>query len=119
MAFDLHAGLARVGLGEAIASVRADWRRELLAEHGMTEEEAGPTALRADADRFARQLCRLLADRHPDDARIAIALRDFVERVDDYDAYDALLATYARFEGRARILARGRQLFPGPLTAHW
>jgi hypothetical protein len=119
MPFGLDEGIARVRLGEAVERVRAEWRREALEELGMTEQEAGPETFRAESQRYARQLCRLLADRHPHDAKTAIALRDYVERCDDYDAYDALLATFEQFDGRARIVARGRQLFPGPLTAHW
>ena len=41
-----------------------------------------------------------------------------MRRVEDYDAFDALLSNY-KFAGREIIIRRGKQLFPGPLTAHW
>jgi hypothetical protein len=46
------------------------------------------------------------------------ALREWVVRVEHYEAWDALLAGFD-FHGKAALVRRGRMLFPGPLTAHW
>ena len=53
------------------------------------------------------------------DARVSTALVRWIRRFEDYDAYDALLSNFTTFEGREHVLARGRKLFAGPLTAHW
>jgi hypothetical protein len=119
MPLDVDEAIRRVLLGESIASLRGGWRAQALAAAGMRGQDAPPQAFAREAGEFARRLCRTLGERHAGDRRAAIALKEFVVQCDDYDAFDALLASFPQFEGRARIVARGRQLFPGPLTAHW
>ena len=109
----------RVLLGESLAQIRSDWRAEALDSLGMQPDEARPETFLKEATQFTAKVCRQLGDRHAGDSRAATALADFVRRVDDYDAFDALLANFKSFDGRDLILRRGRTLYPGPLTAHW
>ena len=109
----------RVLLGESLLQIRSAWRAEALDSMGMRPDEARPDTFLKEATRFAAKVCRVLGDRHAGDSRAATALADFVRRVDDYDAYDSLLANFRSFDGRELIVRRGRTLYPGTLTEHW
>ncbi|HLU40470.1 MAG TPA: hypothetical protein VK081_13890 [Planctomycetota bacterium] len=116
---DLADASKRVLLGESIASLAAAYRQSLLDSVGLTAEEATPDTFRKETLRFAGKLCRHLAERMPAGSQIEAALIDWVSMVDDYEAFDALLANYRDFDGRAALLRRGKALFPRALTAHW
>jgi len=116
---DVLAASRRVLLGESIANLFAIHRGELLDAVGLSEDEASPDTFKKESMRFAGKLCRHLAERHAAHGYVATALAEWARRVDDYDAYDSLLATYRAFDGRETLLRRGKALFPGPLTAHW
>jgi hypothetical protein len=115
----LSEAVERILLGEPLQSVAADYRSTLLQDCGLEPAEAGPRTFQPETRRFMNRLCRELAHRHEGDSRAAAALHDWVHRVDDYDAFDALLSGFGQFDGREAIVRRGRTLFPGPLTAHW
>ncbi len=123
---DLEAALAEVLLG---ASIRDLYAQRLRAALGAADERSFERAwrglpgaerrrLEAEALHFAGELCRLLAERHAGDPRIAGVLKVWAERTKDYAAFDALLCHF-RFPGRERLLEEGRRLFPGTLTRHW
>ncbi len=109
----------RVLLGESLRGIAAAYRAELLEDLGLDPEQARPETFRRETHQFMGKLCRELADRHPGDTRAGAALREWVRRVDDYDAFDALLTAFGSFDGRETVVRRGRRLFAGPLTAHW
>ena len=114
-----HEAVERVLLGESLASIAGALREELYERDGIDPEEDDDTyRYAADVNGFMRDLCRELGERHADANRVGMALREWVESCSDYEAWDALLSSFD-FEGRARYVARGRQMFPGPLTAHW
>lgn len=108
----------RILLGESIASVATTFREELLDSVGLRPDEAEPGTFQKEATRFVNRLCRELGDRHAGDRRAAYALRDWVQQSNEYECWDALLAGFA-FEGRERLVERGRMLFPRTMTAHW
>jgi hypothetical protein len=116
---ELGEAVDRVLLGESMRAVAEAHREHVLASLGMEPDEVNPRARWEDTDRFMKVLCRELGDRHAGDSRVAAALSAWAHRVDDYEAFDALLANFHGFEGHGQLLRRGRQLFPGPLTAHW
>ncbi|MFO1054346.1 MAG: hypothetical protein U1F36_19170 [Planctomycetota bacterium] len=116
---DLATAIDRVLLGESLADIAQAYRAELLESFGMDPDETDPQTFRKESRVFVSKLCRELGDRRRGDSRAAIALSRWASRVEDYDAYDALLSNFTHFDGRARLLERGRKLFPGPLTAHW
>lgn len=118
-AIDLPTAAGRALLGESIASIAIEYRQQLLDSVGLTPEDATANTFRTETMRFCGRLCRYLADRRAGDSRVETALADWVLQVDDYDAFDALLATFRDFDGRAQLLRRGRALFPRALTAHW
>ncbi len=118
MTMDFAQAAERIQLGESLQQLAVAYREALLIDLGLDPETAEATTLRADTHRFMNQLCRHLSDRHAGDARVGTALADWVRRCDEYEAYDALLSAF-RFEGREAVVRKGRQLFPGPLTAHW
>jgi hypothetical protein len=108
----------RILLGEPIAMLAETYREALLADFGM-DPETEPDAFRSETRRFVNTLCRHLGERHAGDARVSMTLQEWVRGgATDYEAYDALLSGFW-FECKERMIARGRQLFPGPLTAHW
>ena len=115
---DLHEAEERVLLGEPLESIAAAYREELLQAVGLRADEASSTTFRDETRRFMGRLSRQLAERHAGDHRARLALEEWVQRVTDYDAWDALLSTY-EFDGKPQLIRRGRLLFPGPLTAHW
>jgi hypothetical protein len=106
--------IGRVLLGEPLRSIAVAHREEVLQSLGMQSDEVSPRDLWEDTGRFMNRLCRELGERHGGDRRAGVALADWAKRVED-----ALLANFDAFEGREHFLQRGRQLFPGPLTAHW
>jgi hypothetical protein len=118
MALTVEAAVPRVLQGESIASVAAAYREDLLDSVGLRPDEARATTFRKETTRFVNRLCRELGDRHTGDRRAALALREWVEQSREYECWDALLAGF-EFEGRARLVERGRVLFPRTLTAHW
>jgi len=109
----------RVRLGESLGQVSAAYREALLRDVGLDPKKASPTTFQSETHRFMRRLCRELAERHPRDPAVRAALIDWAENVEDYEAFDALLSTFRSFDGRAKLVRRGKKLFPGPLTAHW
>jgi hypothetical protein len=109
----------RALLGEPLTELAATYRAGLLAAVGLDPKDASPTTFEREARRFVSKVCRHLSERHAEASHVAVALRDYVNQVDDYDAFDSLLATFPAFEGRDAVLRRGRALFPRALTAHW
>ena len=116
---DVDDAIGRVLLGESMRQLGSSYREGLLRDCGLEPEEASASTLVKETRRFLGQVCRALGDRHPDDRRVASALSDWVREVEDYEAFDTLLAGDYRFDGREHVLRRGRSMFPGPLTAHW
>ena len=115
---DLQEAVERVLQGEAMRSLARDYRESLISAMGLDEDDVTESTFRVETGRFMNQLCRHLGDRHEGDHRVCVALREWVHRVSDYEAYDALLTSFS-FEGREVVLRKARVLFPGPLTAHW
>lgn len=115
---DQEQAIARILMGESMPALAAAYREELLRDCGLMPEEAGRETFRKDTADFMQKLCRRLGDRHAGDRRICAALQEWVRGVSDYAAFDALLSSFD-FEGKRNVIDRGRQLFPGPLTAHW
>ena len=109
---------ARVLQGESIASIAAAYRQDLLDSVGLRPEEAKAATFRKETTRFVNRLCRELGDRNLGDRRVAMALREWVEQSREYECWDALLAGF-EFEGRDKMVERGKVLFPRTLTAHW
>ena len=116
---ELLEAVDRVLLGESIAQIARCYRDELLESFGVDPATADPQTFKSDTTAFVNKLCRQLGDRHHPDSRVSAALLVWAGRVEEYDAFDALLANFDRFEGRKRLVERGQRLFPGPLTAHW
>ncbi len=116
---EIGAAAQRVLLGEALASIAGDYRRELLESVGLSDEDASETTFLPETKRFVGRLCRHLADRHGEDSRVSAALSEWARRDDSYETFDSLLSTFSRFDGRDALLRRGRALFPRTLTAHW
>ncbi len=114
---DINTAIDHVLLGESLSSISADKRRDLCVRAGVDPEEE-ERAFSAEVVEFMRELCRDLGERHAGNTRAAAALVEWVARCNDYDAWDALLSGF-KFEGRARLLDRGKTMFPGTLTAHW
>lgn len=115
---DLDQAEERVLLGEPLDAIAAAYREELLQSVDLRADEADPATFAKETRQFMGRLCRRLSDRHSADHRVRLALQEWVQRVDDYEAWDALLSTWD-FDGKALLIRRGRMLFPGPLTAHW
>jgi hypothetical protein len=117
---DVPTAVDRILLGESLASIAENHRSGLLREVGLDESEARPTTFAAETSSFMRTLCRTLGERHGDDRRVMIALRDWIDHrgAECYEAYDALL-THFDFEGKDALIHHGRMLFAGPMTAHW
>ena len=115
---DVREAIERVLQGESLAMLAAAYRTELLRSVGLEPKEAQRSTFQNETRRFINKLCRELGDRHAGDPRVLVALRDWVVRVNDYEAWDALLASF-QFEGKETFVERGRTMFPGPLTAHW
>jgi hypothetical protein len=115
---DLDAATRRLDLGESMSSIAAAVREAMLASVGMTLDEASPQTFAEESRRFMSKLCRHVERVRAGNPRIGAALRDWVQRVDDFDAFDVLLTSFP-CEQREAVLRRGRVLFPRTLTAHW
>lgn len=113
---DTAVAVERILLGESLASISDAKRGDVCIRKGL--DAANPRAGADETREFMRDLCRVLGDRHAGDARVATALERWVERCDDYEAWDSLMSSF-EFQSRPRLLARGRALFPGTLTEHW
>ena len=107
----------------------AKWQqRRSFWTWGYESDEPDAAARKLAAANISKRLGRVvtpppiprLEDVTLRDARLKVpaALQDWVRLVEDYDAFDALLSNY-KFAGREMVIRRGKQLFPGPLTAHW
>jgi hypothetical protein len=116
---DIQEAVDRVLLGEPLGTLGAHWRAEALQSVGLDPEEARPETFRKEAIQFLNKVCRRLGERHQYDSRAEAALITWARRIDEYDVFDSLLSNFKKFEGRDSLVRRGRQLFPGPLTAHW
>ena len=108
----------RILLGEAMRDLAASYREKLLVDLGMDPEECEDTLFLKETHKFMSKVCIYLGEKYSGDARASAALQAWVQVVEDYDAFDALLSNY-RFAGREVVVRRGKILFPGPLTAHW
>ena len=106
-------------LGASMKSLAAEYREKLIEDFGFRPEEVTPDTFRDETAAFMRALARHLGDRHAGDARAGHALEVWVRFCDHYEAWDALLSSGFEVEARDALVARGRLLFPGPLTAHW
>ncbi len=115
---NLQEAVERVLQGEPMHMLAAAYRDEMIADMGLEEDDVSETTFRPETGKFMNQLCRHLGERYEGDHRVCSSLEDWVHKVDDYEAYDALLSAFS-FEGKATVLRKGRILFPGPLTAHW
>ena len=115
---ELPSAVEDVLLGASLQSVAARFRAELIEHFGLGEEDVTDDTFAPETRSFMRKLCRHLGERHFDDGRVEWALREWILRSEDYEAWDALLANFD-FEGKEALVRRGRVLFPGPLTAHW
>lgn len=105
-------------LGESMQHLAESYREQLLVDLGLDPEECDETLFLEETRKFMGRLCIHLGEKHDGDARASAALQAWVQVVEDYDAFDALLSNY-RFAGREVVIRRGKLLFPGPLTAHW
>ncbi len=108
----------RVLLGESLEHLARSYRDKLLVGLSMDPEECEETLFLKETHQLMNKVCVHLGEKHGDDARASAALQAWVRLVEDYDAFDALLSNY-EFAGREVVIRRGKQLFPGPLTAHW
>ena len=115
---DIEAAVREVLLGASLRSVAAAYRRGLIEHFGLLPEDVTDATFARETEIFMRKLCRHLGERHPGDHRVEVSLREWVLRVEHYEAWDALLSSFD-FEGKDALVRRGRILFPGPLTAHW
>jgi len=115
---DIPSAVREVQMGASLREIAADFRRELLKTFGFGPEETTPDTFRDEVQMFMRKLARHLGDRHSGEPRIGQALRDWCRHSDHYEAWDALLTSF-QIEERESLVRRGKQMFPGPLTAHW
>ena len=108
----------RILLGESLQQFARSYRDKLIVDLGMDPKKCAETLLLGETHEFMNMLCLHLGEKHGEDARASAALQAWGRLVEDYDAFDALLSNY-KFAGREMVVRRGKQLFPGPLTAHW
>ncbi len=112
--------LQRVTEGEPLRQLAAVYREDLIRDLlDQDPADVSPTLFQKETTQFMNKLCRLVAERHSGERRMASMLVEYIEYVSDYDAYDALLGHFEDFEGRPQILQKGKVLFAGPMTAHW
>ena len=115
---DLAQAVQEVVEGSSLAQGAAGYRADLIEHFGFRPEEATAETFRGEVEALMRKLARHLGDRHAGEPRIGEALRQWVQRTDHYEAWDALLSGF-EVEGRDALVRRGQVMFPGPLTAHW
>lgn len=115
---DLRNAIEDLLLGASLRQVAATYRESLIESLHCRREEVTRETFSGETTSFMKLVARHLGDRHAGDPRVLHALQDWVMQVDDYEAWDALLAGF-QFQGKASLMRRGRVLFPGPLTAHW
>ncbi len=115
---DLGRAVEDVMLGASLRQVAITFRQDLIEAFHFRPEEVTNETFAGETAAFMKKLARHLGDRHRGDPRVLQALREWVMRVEHYEAWDALLAGF-EFHGKAALVRRGRVLFPGPLTAHW
>lgn len=115
---DIKSAVREVQMGASLREIAADFRQDLLKTFGFGPEETTADTFRDEVHAFMRNLARHLGDRHAGEPRIGQALRDWVRHTEHYEAWDALLTGF-QVEERESLVRRGKQLFPGPLTAHW
>jgi hypothetical protein len=116
---NVHEASQSVLLGASLAQIGTEYRNELLESFGIDPAAAQPDTFRNESRNFVNKVCREIGERHRGDSRVQAALVAWAGLVDEYDVFDVLLTNFHAFEDRALLLARGRRLFPGPLTAHW
>lgn len=116
---NVHEASQSVLLGASLAQIGTEYRNELLESFGIDPAAAQPDTFRNESRNFVNKVCREIGERHRGDSRVQAALVAWAGLVDEYDVFDVLLTNFRDFEDRALLLARGRRLFPGPLTAHW
>lgn len=115
---DIAQAVEDVQLGASLRSVAIAFRQSLIDTFQFRPEEVGEGTFAVETTSFMKKFARHLGDRHRGDPQVLHALRDWVMRVEHYEAWDALLAGFD-FHGKAALVRRGRVLFPGPMTAHW
>jgi len=115
---DLQRAVQDVLLGSALAQVAAAFRQDLIAAFDFRPDEVYAETFADETATFMRKVARKLGDEHTGRDRVGAALCDWVQQVDHYEAWDALLSGF-EFEGKEQLIRRGRRMFPGPLTAHW
>ncbi|MEE2887869.1 MAG: hypothetical protein VX951_10620 [Planctomycetota bacterium] len=115
---DLFEIADRVLLGESLRDVAVEYRNTMLIDMGFDPENSPDELFTKETTRFMNKVCRHLGERHAGDQAVAAELEAWVCGVNEYDAFDALLAHF-EFPSRPTVLERGRILFPGPMTAHW
>lgn len=115
---DLFEIADRVLLGESLRDVAVEYRNTMLIDMGFDPENPPDELFTKETTRFMNKVCRHLGERHAGDQAVAAELEAWVCEVNEYDAFDALLAHF-EFPSRPTVLERGRILFPGPMTAHW
>lgn len=115
---DLQSAIEEILLGASLQQIAAGYRERLVHDFGFRPDEVTADTFRAETTAFMRKVARQLGERHAGDRRVGQALREWIELVDHYEAWDALLSGF-EVQGREALLRRGRVLFPGPLTAHW
>ncbi len=115
---DLFEIADRVLLGESLRDVAAECRNTMLIDMGFDPEDAPGDLFTKETTGFMNEVCRHLGERHAGDPAVAAGLEAWVCEVNEYDAFDALLAHF-EFPSRSTVLERARILFPGPMTAHW
>ncbi len=115
---DIARAVEEVMLGASLRQVAAAYRQDLIEAFQFRPEEVTGETFADETTAFMKKLARHLGDRHRGDPHVLHALREWVMRVQHYEAWDALLAGFD-FHGKGALVRRGRVLFPGPLTAHW
>ena len=105
-------------LGASMRQIAEEYREGLIVSFGFRGDEVTSATFRDETSTFMRKLARHLGERHPGDARVGHALREWIMFTDHYEAWDALLSGFD-VDGRDVLVRRGKVLFPGTLTAHW
>ena len=115
---DVGTAVADVLLGASLRQIAAVYRQSLIEAFDFRPEDLSAETFLDETMLFMRKVARHLGDRHAGDARVGAALHAWVQTVDHYEAWDALLSGF-EFPGKGALVRRGRKLFAGPLTAHW